>query len=131
MTSDAPHRDENYRVFELDDLESERDGERWYEFHRSRSQYSGLYVLPRGAVDEQTPHDHDELYFVLKGRACVLLGAEGERRRAAPGSIIYVKAGEEHRFCDIEEELHLLVFFSMAEPDRPGDTASDPNRTDA
>jgi quercetin dioxygenase-like cupin family protein len=35
-----------------------------------------------------------------------------------PGSVIYVPAGEEHRFTDIAEDLAVVVFFGPAEYSR-------------
>ena len=31
-----------------------------------------------------------------------------------PGAVVYVPAGEEHRFVDVAEDLTLLVFFGPA-----------------
>jgi quercetin dioxygenase-like cupin family protein len=33
-----------------------------------------------------------------------------------PGSLVFVKAGIEHRFHSIKEPLNVLVFFSSAKP---------------
>ena len=74
---------------------------------------AGVYTLPAGALDTQSPHRQDEVYYVVRGRARLRAGAED--RPVAPGALIFVAAGVEHRFYDIEEELCLLVLFAPAE----------------
>ena len=73
----------------------------------------GLYVLAAGAVDPQKPHAEDEVYYVVRGAARMMVG--GEDRPVALGDIIFVGALEEHRFHSITEELALLVMFAPCE----------------
>ena len=73
----------------------------------------GLYVLPAGGTDGQRPHAEDEVYYVVGGRARFRAGDDG--RAVAPGAVLFVAAGVDHRFYDIAEELTLLVFFAPAE----------------
>ena len=82
---------------------------RYAEFLKAPALHAGLYELGAGAVDEQQPHDDDEIYYVISGRACFQV--EGESRPVQPGDVIYVAAGEPHCFEDIEEDLRLLVIF--------------------
>jgi mannose-6-phosphate isomerase-like protein (cupin superfamily) len=100
------------RVFALDSLlaEQREAGESWLEFLRVSTLRTGLYVLAAGAWDSQSPHEEDEVYYVVSGRAQFQAGAE--RWPAGPGSIIFVPARQEHRFTDITEELTILVFFA-------------------
>ncbi len=70
----------------------------------------GTYSIPAGGVDDQSPHTEDEIYVVAQGRAT--LHAGGESAAVAPGSVVHVPAGEEHRFTDVAEDLALLVFFA-------------------
>lgn len=102
-------------AFEIADLLAARArAERAYlEFLRVPALSAGLYVLPAGGVDPQKPHTEDELYYVVSGRGQILVA--GESRPVGPGSIIYVKANDEHRFHDIAEDLSILVFFAPAE----------------
>jgi mannose-6-phosphate isomerase-like protein (cupin superfamily) len=72
----------------------------------------GTYCLPVGGVDEQSPHGEDELYVVTAGRARI--ATPGSVADVGPGSVIFVPAGEEHRFVDIVEDLTLLVVFGPA-----------------
>ena len=74
---------------------------------------AGVYVLAVGATDSQQPHNEDELYYVIRGRARMKVGEE--HREIAAGSVIFVAARVEHRFYDIKEELAVLVFFAPAE----------------
>jgi mannose-6-phosphate isomerase-like protein (cupin superfamily) len=70
----------------------------------------GTYSIPAGGVDDQHPHTEDEIYVVSSGRARVIAGdAEAE---VGPGSVVYVPAGEPHRFVEVHEDLALLVFFA-------------------
>jgi mannose-6-phosphate isomerase-like protein (cupin superfamily) len=73
----------------------------------------GLYVLPAGGTDPQSPHTEDEVYYVVSGRAKIRVADED--RPVQAGSIVYVAKNVEHRFHSIEEELTLLVFFAPAE----------------
>jgi len=74
---------------------------------------AGLYVLAAGANDPQKPHNQDELYYVIRGRA--RMKAKDEDQEVSAGSVIFVAAKVEHRFYDISEELTVLVFFAPAE----------------
>ena len=87
--------------------------ERYLEFLRVPSMSVGLYRLPAGGTDLQSPHKQDEVYYVLAGKA-KLQGA-AESRDAFPGAVLFVEAGAQHKFVDIEEDLELLVFFTPAE----------------
>jgi mannose-6-phosphate isomerase-like protein (cupin superfamily) len=70
----------------------------------------GLYVLPAGADDTQSPHLEDEIYYVVFGRGTI--DVAGERRAVGPGSIVYVAREVPHRFVEITEDLSILVFFA-------------------
>ena len=73
----------------------------------------GVYVLPAGGEDGQSPHREDEVYFAVRGRSRFRAG--GNETDVGPGSLLYVRAGVEHRFFDIEEELVLVVFWAPPE----------------
>jgi mannose-6-phosphate isomerase-like protein (cupin superfamily) len=103
------------KVFEIVELEKQREqaGKRYLEFLRIPAMSAGVYVLPVGGTDPQSPHKEDELYYVVRGRAKMQIGSE--TRSVTAGSIIFVAAKAEHRFQDIAEELVVLVFFAPAE----------------
>lgn len=102
-------------AFELDQLiaEQAQGGKLYLEFLRQTSMSIGLYVLPAGGTDPQSPHNEDEVYVVLNGRAQIMVA--GEDRLVQKGSIVFVGKQIEHRFHSIEEELQILVFFAPAE----------------
>ncbi len=91
-----------------------RSGREYLSFFANDTMHAGVYALDAGAQDRQSPHDEDELYHVVRGRASFTAG--DETVEVAPGSILFVAAGVPHRFHDIEEDLEILVFFSRAEP---------------
>jgi mannose-6-phosphate isomerase-like protein (cupin superfamily) len=76
----------------------------------------GTYRIPAGGTDGQSPHTEDEVYVVTAGRARFVT-PEGSTD-VMPGSVIFVPAGEEHRFVDVSEDLTTLVFFGPAEGSR-------------
>ena len=84
----------------------------WVEHFSVPALSVGTYCIPAGGVDDQTPHDEDEIYVVTAGRARITTphGAAGVN----PGSVIFVPAGEEHHFIDVTEDLALLVVFGPA-----------------
>jgi mannose-6-phosphate isomerase-like protein (cupin superfamily) len=101
--------------FEASDLLSqcEGSGKRYLEFLRVPAMSAGVYVLPAGGTDPQKPHNQDEMYYVVRGRARMRVGFED--RDVSAGNVIFVEAHAEHRFHDIQEELVVLVFFAPAE----------------
>ena len=100
-------------VFAVSALINEtRENHRYHEFLRVPAMSVGIYVLPSGGTDQQTPHKEDELYYVIRGQAN-MIGAE--QRPVSDGDVIFVDAAIEHRFTDIEQELVLLVMFAPPE----------------
>ena len=99
-------------AFEIADLvAAQRGPEHVYaEFLRSDLLSVGLASWPAGSVDTQQPHTEDEVYYVVQGRG--LISVAGEGRAVGPGSIVFVATGVEHRFHDVEEDLHVLVFWA-------------------
>ena len=102
-------------VFEVATLlqEHARSDKRYLEFLRKSSLSLGLYRLPAGGVDPQSPHTEDEVYYVVDGRAQIRVGEED--RSVGPGSIVFVAAQVNHCFHSIEQDLTVLVFFAPAE----------------
>ena len=72
----------------------------------------GTYCIPVGGTDDQSPHTEDEIYVVTAGRARIVTPSGAAD--VGPGAVIFVPAGEEHRFVDITEDLALLVVFGPA-----------------
>ncbi|UMG94248.1 cupin domain-containing protein [Nocardioides sp. TF02-7] len=74
---------------------------------------------PAGGSDAQQPHTEDEIYVCTTGRA-TLWTPDGSAP-VEPGSVLFVPAGEEHRFVDVTEDLTVIVVFGPAEHSRkPG-----------
>lgn len=98
--------------FNMDELSAQRAGTDlpYLEFMRLESMSGYIYELPAGATDEQTPHDQDEIYYVVKGRSD--LTVDGETVAIKPGDILYVKKFARHLFSNITEDLSLLVVFA-------------------
>jgi mannose-6-phosphate isomerase-like protein (cupin superfamily) len=103
------------QAIELADLISQRAGSNklYLEFLKAPDLSMGVYVLPAGGIDPQSPHTEDEVYYVVSGRAQINVADEDRAVRA--GSIVYVAKNVEHRFHSIEEELTALVFFAPSE----------------
>lgn len=85
-------------------------GEQYLQFLNAGSMSLGLYSLPAGGDDLQTPHLEDEIYYIVSGRGAIVVA--GERRDVVPGSIVFVAKDVDHRFVDISEDLNILVFFA-------------------
>lgn len=104
--------DQDWKTFDLArEIANQRtSGGPYREFLRVAALSAGIYSLPAGATDLQAPHDEDEVYYVVSGRA--KLRVDGEERSVGSGSILYVCATSEHSFFEIEEDLTLLVFFA-------------------
>ncbi len=105
---------ESWQVFDLEQLQKQLTSApvQYKEFLNVPALSCGLYRLAVGARDMQSPHDEDEIYFVLAGRAKMKLG--DTERLVEPGNLLYVGATETHSFFEILEEMTLLVFFAAS-----------------
>jgi mannose-6-phosphate isomerase-like protein (cupin superfamily) len=103
------------QAFELAELISQRaaSDKLYLEFLKVPDLSMGLYVLPAGGTDPQSPHMEDEVYYVVSGRAKILVAEES--RDVQAGSVVYVAKNVAHHFHSIEEDLTVLVFFAPAE----------------
>jgi mannose-6-phosphate isomerase-like protein (cupin superfamily) len=110
-----PVGEASHELLDLDALveEARRSGDAWREFLRAGMFSAGIYRLAAGAADPQTPHEEDEVYLVLTGRA--VLEVAGERHPVGRGSVAFVAKRVEHRFTDIDEDLEVLVLFAPPE----------------
>ncbi|HEV7712851.1 MAG TPA: cupin domain-containing protein [Asanoa sp.] len=84
----------------------------WVEHLRVPDLSVGTYCIPAGGLDDQSPHTEDEIYVVTAGRARIV--TPDGAAEVCPGSVIFVPAGEEHRFDEVTEDLALLVVFGPA-----------------
>ena len=113
---------EDWKAFEIDaEMQKQvSSGHPYREFLRVPNLSCGIYTLPAGARDLQGPHDEDEVYHVLRGRA--RLKVAGKELAIGPGSVLYVRATSKHSFFEIDEEITILVFFASggrAKPPEP------------
>lgn len=105
----------DWKAFEVSDLSARRaeTGRAWLEFLKAESMTAGLYELAAGSKDPQNPHEKDEIYLIIAGKADLVVA--GTPRPVTAGSVVYVKARIEHRFERIEEDLRVLVVFAPGE----------------
>ena len=66
------------------------------------------YYKPKG-VDNQEPHDQDEIYIVQSGTGYFVCG--DERTPFEPGEALFVPAGIVHRFEEFSKDFAAWVVF--------------------
>jgi mannose-6-phosphate isomerase-like protein (cupin superfamily) len=82
-------------------------GQRFIELFRHGTLSVELYA-PRGK-DPQTPHTRDEIYVIATGSGRFRRGSEDTT--FGPGDVLFVPAGEEHRFEEFTDDFATWVFF--------------------
>ena len=106
--------DSSATILEMSDVLERRQesGELYLEFLNRSTMSVGVYALAAGSTDPQKPHTEDEIYYVLDGRGRIRIG--DDESEIKPGSVIFVAAGQDHKFHSITEDLQLLVVFAPA-----------------
>jgi mannose-6-phosphate isomerase-like protein (cupin superfamily) len=66
------------------------------------------YYKPIG-VDDQSPHDQDEIYIVQTGRGTFVCGDQSIPFE--PGDALFVAAGVDHRFTEFSDDFAAWVVF--------------------
>jgi len=101
-----------WKVFQLQELRDsiETGKARYQEFLGVPALSLGIYHLPAGSRDMQGPHDEDEVYLVLDGKARMKIN--DQEQKVERGTLLYVRATEEHSFFEIQEDMTLLVMFA-------------------
>jgi len=96
------------------------DGEpnHWIEHLVSNDLSVGTYSIPAGGLDDQEPHAEDEVYVVTAGSATLV--TDSGTAPVGPGSVIFVAAGERHRFTEVGADLALVVVFAPPYGSRGG-----------
>lgn len=74
----------------------------------NEQQFSVEWYAPQG-VDSQTPHLEDELYIVACGSGTFQNG--GQAVPFSAGDVLFVPAGQEHRFVDFSNDFATWVIF--------------------
>ncbi len=83
------------------------DGERYLKAFEHGSMLVEVYK-PVGH-DPQTPHEHDELYFIISGTGEIVIG--GARAAFTPGMAFFVAANVVHRFENFSADFTTWVVF--------------------
>lgn len=99
-----------YEIPDIDPQPRDSDGHGYVDFLASEKLSVGLSIRPAGSIDRQQPHREDEVYFVISGRGVIRVA--NEDRPVKAGSLVFVAAGVEHRFHDVEEDMRVLVFWA-------------------
>jgi mannose-6-phosphate isomerase-like protein (cupin superfamily) len=102
----------NGAVWSLADaLAFHRDGGTAYsQFFEVPEMSAGIYALSAGEEDGQAPHVEDEIYYVISGKAEMLI--DGKITPVETGATIFVAREIEHRFQNITEDMTILVIFA-------------------
>lgn len=83
------------------------DGKRWAPLFQHGTLEVEIYA-PRG-TDPQNPHKKDEVYVVAQGSGEFLCGQE--RVKFVAGDLLFVPAGETHRFESFTDDFYAWVIF--------------------
>ncbi len=69
----------------------------------------GVVVLQAGEEDTQTPHDSDEVYYIVKGDGFLKISKKDYP--VSEGKVFFVQKDVEHYFFGNKKELIVLYFF--------------------
>ena len=97
------------RVTGLGELLAEHGDATYREVLRVPVLSLGVFTAAPGHDDVQSPHEVDEVYVVVAGRA--VLEVDGVRTDVETGSVAYVPPHVPHRFVDVTEDLRVVVVF--------------------
>ncbi|MGY5151988.1 MAG: cupin domain-containing protein [Candidatus Nitrosopumilus sp. bin_6a] len=78
-------------------------------FINKESLAAGILVLKPGEEDTQTPHESDEVYFVLSGNG--FLKIKNKDYKVSKNKLFFVAKDVEHFFHGNTKELQVLYFF--------------------
>jgi len=92
----------------LNDLRKNKD-DYFKTFINTTSLATGILVLQPGEEDTQTPHDSDEVYYILKGNG--YLKIKNKDYKISEGKVFFVKKDLKHYFFGNTKELTVLYFF--------------------
>ncbi len=104
----TPDRSRIIRVAESEALLPGPDGERSITLFRRGSLDVALSSRP-STPNQQTPHEQDEVYVVIRGRG--VLAHEDGRDAFETGDCLFVAAGTEHHFDEFSEDLAVWRIF--------------------
>jgi mannose-6-phosphate isomerase-like protein (cupin superfamily) len=81
----------------------------FHTFINKDSLATGILVLKPGEEDTQTPHDSDEVYYVLSGNG--YLKIKDKDYKVSKDKLFFVAKDVEHFFHGNTKELKVLYFF--------------------
>ena len=85
------------------------DNSYFHTFINKDSLAAGVLVLKPGEEDTQTPHDSDEVYYVLSGNG--FLKIKNKDYKVTKDKLFFVGKDVEHFFHGNTKELKVLYFF--------------------
>ncbi len=81
----------------------------FYTFINRDSLAAGLLILKPGEADTQTPHESDEVYYVISGDG--FLRIKDKDYEVSKDKLFFVAKNIEHYFHGNSKELKVLYFF--------------------
>jgi mannose-6-phosphate isomerase-like protein (cupin superfamily) len=91
-------------------LEKLKNNNSYFEtFINKDSLAAGVLVLKPGEEDTQTPHDSDEVYYVISGDG--FLKIKNKNYKVSKDKLFFVAKNVEHFFHGNTKELKVLYFF--------------------
>ena len=91
-------------------LEKLKNNNSYFEtFINKDSLADGVLVLKPGEEDTQTPHDSDEVYYVISGDG--FLKIKNKNYKVSKDKLFFVAKNVEHFFHGNTKELKVLYFF--------------------
>jgi len=81
----------------------------FHTFINKESLAAGVLVLKPGEEDTQTPHDSDEVYYVISGNG--FLKIKDKDYKVSKDKLFFVEKDVEHFFHGNTKELKVLYFF--------------------
>ncbi len=91
----------------IDDIRKNDDY--FHTFINRKTLAAGVLVLQPGEEDTQTPHDSDEVYYVVKGDGFLKINKKDFP--ISEGKVFFVQKNTEHYFYGNKKELTVLYFF--------------------
>ncbi len=86
-----------------------KGGSYFHTFINKDSLAAGVLVLQPGKEDTQTPHDSDEMYYIISGNG--FLKIKDKDYKVSKDKLFFVAKDVEHFFHGNTEELKVLYFF--------------------
>jgi len=81
----------------------------FHTFINKSSLATGVLVLKPGEEDTQTPHDSDEVYYIISGDG--FLKIKDKDYKVSKDKVFFVAKDVEHYFHGNKKELKVLYFF--------------------